>query len=272
MKAQFIVADAGGTSTKWAIYKGRGEVVTFETASLHPRNILDEGQLIEALKQSISEMNIPLYFYGAGCGSDVGKAKVTNLLERAGFEHAIVESDILGACRGTCGNSSGFVAILGTGSICVEYDGKHIINRYGGYGPMIGDEGSGFHFGKLCLKYALNAEVWSEEMVALFQTKQELLGWLQLPDLVTRLSQLAKKTSSVTFEFLHEQNLHMFFNEMADRIPAHATLHLSGSYGFFKKDVVQKICKDRKLSLGNCIQNPLESLVAFHSNDAYNIR
>ena len=62
------------------------------------------------------------------------------------------------AALATVGERHGFVLLAGTGAFvyCRTRDGRE--TKYDGLGPVLGDEGSGFHVGMLALRAAIKAE------------------------------------------------------------------------------------------------------------------
>jgi N-acetylglucosamine kinase-like BadF-type ATPase len=62
-----------------------------------------------------------------------------------------VEGDGTAALEGAFGGMPGMVLISGTGSILFAKDEENKIYRVGGWGRLIGDEGSGYALGRSCL-------------------------------------------------------------------------------------------------------------------------
>ncbi len=90
-----------------------------------------------------------------------GDAKIKKSVEEAC--HSVfpnnpmkVVSDAEAALHGAFGGGPGVVLIAGTGSIAWGRDRSGTLARAGGYGHLLGDEGSGFWIGRECLKAALN--------------------------------------------------------------------------------------------------------------------
>ena len=113
-----IIADSGSTKTTWMDVESGNKVVT---EGLNPHFTTDEAFLAACQtvrnKFSILNFQFSIYFYGAGCGSEVQRERVASLLYKAfGTSDIEVETDLLGACRALCGRDSGLVGILGTGS------------------------------------------------------------------------------------------------------------------------------------------------------------
>ncbi|MCL4278865.1 MAG: hypothetical protein KJZ60_04155, partial [Ignavibacteriaceae bacterium] len=67
------------------------------------------------------------------------------------FKGVKVISDAHIALEGAFPDSAGCILIAGTGSILFGKDEKGVIHRVGGFGRLIGDEGSGYSIGRKAL-------------------------------------------------------------------------------------------------------------------------
>ncbi|WP_341906413.1 hypothetical protein [Fluviicola taffensis] len=264
MDAKYIVADSGGSSTNWGIVLKNNEVVFIQTGSLHPKYALSADYPIGKLKDQFKEMNLPLYFYGAGCSSESVQAEMRTLLSQLGFSEVTIYPDTLAACRALYGNSAGWVAILGTGSILVRYDGSNVIDRVGGYGSLIGDEGSGFYFGKLLVQYLLRSEQWKEEWVAVFESRSWILSKLASSDAQHWISGLGEKTSAMDFRFLHEENARLFVELYCSPVPGLEQISFVGSYGYAQKTVFKEAFEQAGIQMGEGIASPIKDLVSYY--------
>ncbi|MGH7334418.1 MAG: BadF/BadG/BcrA/BcrD ATPase family protein [Candidatus Rokuibacteriota bacterium] len=66
--------------------------------------------------------------------------------------HVRVIPDAQAAALGALGGQPGVLVLSGTGSIVVGHDGRGRWERAGGFGPLLGDEGSGFWLGREWLR------------------------------------------------------------------------------------------------------------------------
>ncbi len=96
------------------------------------------------------------------CSTGVGRPSdrqlLTEALQRAGLAEKIcVDSDAMSALAGAFAGGPGIIVIAGTGAVAYARapDGNFI--RAGGWGYLIGDEGSGFHLARQALNAALQA-------------------------------------------------------------------------------------------------------------------
>ena len=259
-----LVFDSGGTKTSFG---STGDTVIFEGGSLHPRRLSDLSvQEMKDWKDQLEQFrDHQVAFYGAGCSGIANQERVRTFLQQFGFEDMEVYPDTLGACRALWGTQEGVAAILGTGSVCMEYDGQEIVARHGGFGPLIGDEGSGFYFGKLLTQKLLqdNSEM-PEEVVSRFQ-KDELMTMLSAPDAIQQLARLSKKASDLNLDWIHRNNLIQFFELYLPQVHADKRkLGVVGGYGFAHKRLLHEICSEIGWELNRIIEKPIVQLLDFH--------
>lgn len=162
-----IGIDGGGTKTDCAIADLSGKII--QQSSGKPSNFLIIG-VKETVRNifALIEENI---FALEGDFSDVkqivigvagaGREEDAKLLEKGfkdfadeegiHFKGVKVISDAHIALEGAFPDSAGCILIAGTGSILFGKDEKGVIHRVGGFGRLIGDEGSGYSIGRKAL-------------------------------------------------------------------------------------------------------------------------
>jgi N-acetylglucosamine kinase-like BadF-type ATPase len=162
-----IGIDGGGTKTDCAIADLSGKIIN--EISGKPSNFLVIGveEAVENLFALIEENLFAL----EGDFADVkqivigvagaGREEDAKLLEKSFKDYADQErihfkgvkvlSDAHIALEGAFPNSAGCILIAGTGSILFGKDEKGTIHRVGGFGRLIGDEGSGHSIGRKAL-------------------------------------------------------------------------------------------------------------------------
>jgi N-acetylglucosamine kinase-like BadF-type ATPase len=162
-----IGIDGGGTKTDCAIADLSGKIIN--EISGRPSNFLIIG-VEEAVENlfSLIEENL---FQLEGDFADVkqivigvagaGREEDAKLLEKGFKDYADEEgihfkgvkvvSDAHIALEGSFPDSAGCILIAGTGSILFGKDEKGVIHRVGGFGRLIGDEGSGYSIGRKAL-------------------------------------------------------------------------------------------------------------------------
>jgi len=264
MDVKYIIADAGGSSTNWGIVQENNEVFFIHTDSLHPKYALSPDYTIDVLKAQFKGMQVPLYFYGAGCSGEVVRGQMRDLLLQVGFSEVNVYPDTLAACRALYGDNSGWLAILGTGSVLIQYDGSGIVRRIGGYGSLVGDEGSGFYFGKLLVRHLLGTDEWKAEWIELFQSREWILSKLAGPDSQKWISDLGKETAGLNFDFLHRTNAELFVETYCRPVSGLKQISCIGSYGYEQQEVFSEVFERFGIKLEKVIASPLKNLVSFH--------
>lgn len=269
MDAKYIIADSGGTSTNWAIVLENNEVVFLQTESLHPKYALSNEPDLSLFREQLAGYAVPLYFYGAGCSGEAMQNKMSAFLGQFGFSEIHVYPDTLAACRALYGLRSGWVAILGTGSVLVYYDGSQITQRIGGYGSLIGDEGSGFYFGKLLLRYLLSQDVWEDEWMRMFNSKTYLLSRLAGADAQQWISGLGKEAAGCDFRFLHRENAALFAETHVLSIPGLKHISFIGSYGYEQQAIFSEVFEHYGITVEKALASPLKDLADFHQSNEY---
>lgn len=78
------------------------------------------------------------------------------LAETLPYPQVEIVTDAITAARGALGGKDGIVAAIGTGSVFAVQRGE-TIQQYGGYGFLLGDEGSGASLGRALLSRSLRA-------------------------------------------------------------------------------------------------------------------
>jgi N-acetylglucosamine kinase-like BadF-type ATPase len=77
---------------------------------------------------------------------------IRDVMRRLGFRsNALIVNDALIALVAGAGSSPGVVVVSGTGSIAYGVNHHGIAARSGGWGPTLGEEGSGYWIGRLAL-------------------------------------------------------------------------------------------------------------------------
>lgn len=161
-----LIADIGGSSSRWALLSGDGVARPligvwpgFNPAVNDP--VTFANALRPALGEALAERGLKrLTVYGAGCGTEVRKQRMRSVLAAiVAADEVIVETDLLGAARGLCGDAPGLVLILGTGMNAGWYDGAQLLTPMPSLGWILGDEGSGADIGKHVLNDAVHGRV-----------------------------------------------------------------------------------------------------------------
>lgn len=166
MSSKFIVGiDGGGTHLSGCLINLAGDVLA--VVSHPPANFpkLKErigepvAELVRALQKRAGLPPGAVHAIGY-CSTGIGRQVDRELAERALREKYLgetitAESDAMGALTGAFGGGPGIIVIAGTGAICLGRTLASEIIRVGGWGYLLGDEGSGFSVAQSALIAAL---------------------------------------------------------------------------------------------------------------------
>jgi N-acetylglucosamine kinase-like BadF-type ATPase len=153
-----IGIDAGGTSTVCAVERD-GAVAQSAGAPVNLRTLGAERaaqRIAETIGEAAGTQAIDAVAIGAAGASESSLAQALAAYLRARFPRTriAVYDDALIALRAGVPAGDGMVLIAGTGSVAYGIFGDRVV-RAGGYGPLLGDEGSGFAIGRAALALTL---------------------------------------------------------------------------------------------------------------------
>jgi N-acetylglucosamine kinase-like BadF-type ATPase len=197
----YIGIDGGGTKTKGVISKFDGTPIG--TAIVGPTNYHSVGiesttenlkklinELLSLVNASISDI-ASLAFCGAGIDCDEDVKIITSAIKSIGISgKLLVENDALAALVGANGAKKGAMLISGTGSIIMGIDYRGQLIRVGGWGHLIGDEGSGYYLSHGGFRYLSKVHDGRLEKTKLFDglmgalsmtSPEEIIGLLYSP-------------------------------------------------------------------------------------------
>jgi Predicted N-acetylglucosamine kinase len=175
----FIGVDGGGSRTRALVGDEQGnELGSAEgpRSAVTPGNAEASAKVIavvvrEALAQAVmpgvAEPRV-LYCGVAGIGRDVEQRSLLSALEDENLaERVVVDADGAIALYDAFGDSAGILLVSGTGSIAYGRGPSGNMGRCGGWGPNIGDEGSGAWIGRRALAIVAAASDGRERETAL---------------------------------------------------------------------------------------------------------
>jgi len=158
MNSFVLGVDGGGSKTIGILVDRSGEVVRMARCSgINPQDRSDWqvefGALIGAFFGDVNRLD-------AGCIGAPGYGEVPSIsaIQEAFFKSSfdcpvLVENDVRVAFDGAFLSASGILLLVGTGSMAWASDGMQHA-RFGGWGEIYGDEGSGFWIGREALSIA----------------------------------------------------------------------------------------------------------------------
>jgi N-acetylglucosamine kinase-like BadF-type ATPase len=164
-KNYFLGFDGGGTSLRGCLINSAGEIVAVVSHPPAPFPKLREkiGEPVAALARDLqARAGLPAGPATAAgfCSTGVGRPAEREMVERALREKKlaakiIVDSDAMAALTAAFGGGSGIIVIAGAGVIGFGRTPNGEIIRVGGWGYLLGDEGSGFALVQAALIAAL---------------------------------------------------------------------------------------------------------------------
>jgi N-acetylglucosamine kinase-like BadF-type ATPase len=157
--------DVGGTKTVCLLGDDHGRIVA--TSRGAGANLQAVGELeLEKVLHSVMEETVSarsatpsaICLGIAGVDRPDDAAIVRGIMSRIGYKARIlVVNDALIALQAGIGSNPGIVIVAGTGSIAFGCDRHGNAARAGGWGYVLGDEGSGYWMGRLALRAIVRA-------------------------------------------------------------------------------------------------------------------
>ncbi len=151
--------DAGGTKTVALLADADGRILGEGRAGA--ANLQTEGELeVEKILHTVIEhatdgrqaTPAAVCLGMAGVDRQDDAQIIRDVMRRLGFRsNTLIVNDALIALVAGAGDSPGVVLISGTGSIAYGVSAQRIAARAGGWGPTLGDEGSGYWIGRRAL-------------------------------------------------------------------------------------------------------------------------
>ncbi|MDD4574613.1 MAG: BadF/BadG/BcrA/BcrD ATPase family protein [Sphaerochaeta sp.] len=152
----YLVCDGGGTKTEFVLFDQKGTILAKHLGVGSNALFIDETKVVDSVASGILKClelctlnvqhlrQIVLFIPGFG-------ACLPTLIQKLGYERVSILSDEENALYGALGKKPGIVVLGGTGSFAVgrTIRGEKVV--CGGWGPLIGDLGSGYHIGIMAL-------------------------------------------------------------------------------------------------------------------------
>lgn len=227
-KTDVIVVDAGGTTSKFAIFRDGKLVNKIKLPSSHVLQV-GRDKMIEILALGINQIKLDrdfkIVFGLAGFGSD---KKIRNEINKAikekfhNYDYYLT-NDVELAYYSEFARTTGILLILGTGSIGYKYENNKFI-RTGGWGYKIGDEASGYDLGiKLIKAFCKEADNRAKKTDLYFRVR-EYLSLENDYDLILRAQNMTRteiaSLSELVFDLYKKGNIKAIeiINSMVDEI------------------------------------------------------
>ncbi|MBA3909777.1 MAG: ATPase [Rhodobacter sp.] len=163
----YLGIDGGGTGCRAAVAEASGRILGEGHAG--PANIASDldaaranilAATTEALTMALGSAQVARTLPTLSAGLGLAGANAAGVPDRLRatlpFARLRVETDAIAAVKGALRDRDGIVAALGTGSVFARQTGG-VIRQIGGWGLVLGDEGSGAWLGRAALRMALRA-------------------------------------------------------------------------------------------------------------------
>jgi len=273
-----IVVDCGGTKGDWRFIARDDSVTNYESRGFSPvtQSMWDLEQIIKIDLPLIEDTVAEVHYYGTGVHSDTIIHSMTSTLSHLLKANTVnVNTDLFAACRATCQDNHGIVAILGTGSASCLYDGKEIVDKIPSLGFIAGDEGAGSMIGKKILQSYFYREM-PQKIQAAFEENYTLTREEMLENIYKRPGANSYLASFANFALTlkKEPFIHNIIIEEFDRFTLRhlskyendgsVKCHFVGSIAWFLKEELELSLAKFGLQLGNIIRKPIDQLVAYH--------
>jgi glucosamine kinase len=184
-----IGVDGGGTQLRAVVLDGAAaELARHEAPSVH----LTGGSpgMVAVAVRSVVEgacrragIDLPvdsLWAGMAGAGQEAVRAELEEALTRAALAHRVgVGTDVDAAFHDAFGDRPGILLMAGTGSIAWGRAADGRVARVGGWGWLLGDEGSGYAIGLEAMKRVVR---WADGRAPTTQLSRRVLTRLRLDD------------------------------------------------------------------------------------------
>ncbi len=276
MNKQILIGDSGGTRTDWCLVSESG-MTFFESESYHPKFIVEEWRERQrTFWQAHDTMNISsVHFFGAGCLSEINRKLLVKELDGLRFEHVEVASDILAAHLACHQKENGYTAILGTGSVLAKVENGVVSTVIGGLGYLLGDEGSGYYFGKMLIqKYLLNG--LSKDFTSIVKDKigerEVVLTKVYSPDgkrFVAELADIFSRIDHPEIKVIHEDNIRIFAETHLSKLNFESNLGVVGSYAYYQHETVTQLFDSFGQKPQIIIQKPIERLAEYFMKNTF---
>lgn len=197
-----ISIDCGGSKTDIVVVDHDGRVLNYKTLSGVSYSYVTNEKFIEIIMKYIGDVltdtdislsSIKYVVLGSsGVYREAEKEFLINEFKKLSIQ-AYVLSDIEMAFYSACTSGVGIMLSVGTGSICFGIDKNGNKMRTGGWGYLLGDEGSGYYIGKTALNEVQKMYDRGEKK----EIYKEVLNFYKLKDINDIIPEIYKSPNPV---------------------------------------------------------------------------
>lgn len=181
-----VGVDGGGTRSRALVGDGAGRELGAADGGpglIDPRDPERAVRVVAAVvRAAAADAGVDLPVRGvwaglAGAGNEAARRAVEVGLRDAGLARAVaVGSDVEAAHADAFGDGPGVLLVVGTGSAVRAVDPRREVVRVGGWGALLGDEGSGYRIGMGGLRAVVRSADGREPRTALADALLSLTG------------------------------------------------------------------------------------------------
>lgn len=165
MSKVFLGIDGGASSAKWCLVNESGQMISegisgpidghIYREESRERLLLFLREIRESVSSEIAAAHIGLT--GSPENSEDQIELKNCFKEILGVSRLMIENDVFLGYRTAFGDQFGLFLYAGTGSILVYRETNGRLNRFGGWGYLLGDEGAGYWIGREAIRETLRA-------------------------------------------------------------------------------------------------------------------
>lgn len=277
-----VIGEGHSTETRWTLLTDGKVELQATTGGLNPfflsRREISHCIRLELPKEFFRRRWHHVYFYGAGCSTEEKKKVVESSLVAQFKTPVTVESDLVGAARGSLINEPGLACILGTGSNSCFYDGKKIAKNVNSLGFILGDEGSGASIGRIFLGDLLKglapqhvAEMFQDEVG---QTTEEIMDAVYSnPYAARNLRNYATfLVDHIDDEYVYNlmrQEIARFFERNICQYEDYRNhpICFVGSVATHCSEILLSVAHDYEAKVRKILNNSMQGLIIYHGQD-----
>lgn len=272
------IIEAGTTKTDSVVIGTSGIEHRGVTSGLNP---VSDSQYIQKLADLCTLHDVSkvteVYYYGSGCISAQYNDPIAREISKHVHPRAqvTIADDLLGAAISTCGDKSGIIVILGTGSNIGYYDGHVIADRIPSCGYLLGDEGGGYKIGQaIYLRYCRGLLSEDEEQLISrgdHISRKEAVSILYqhdnhrqyLASYSRYITALDEVTQDIILKEIFDPLMHNLILPMWGRyrIP----ISMVGSISHHFSDRLMSMFDNFNIIAGSIVQSPIEGLLKYHA-------
>uniref|UniRef100_A0AB33J6M9 ATPase n=1 Tax=Prevotella sp. GTC17259 TaxID=3236795 RepID=A0AB33J6M9_9BACT len=276
-----LIAESGSSHTSWVLIENGKIVEQQRSDGLNPyfQNRREISRSIRlGLPEEFFHKKIQhIYFYGAGCDTEIRKNTVKASLISQFRTPVTVESNLVAAARGLCQDSPGIACILDTGSNSCLYNGKQIVSSVKTCGFILGDEGSGSAIGKSFLSDVMK-NLAPKELVNAFYLENNtnadevMHAVYNEPRPNYYLAKVALFLTPYTSnEYVHKlitKNFRCFFNRNVSQFPYHDyPISFIGNVAHTYSGFLLEVCDEFGITPTTIVESSINGLITYHGKN-----